>query len=123
MSDLELFAVLEAQWMAAACRRDRRSIESYLAPDFMSTTVGSDGVLMKRDEWLDYVCAATAQCSIHDVTVRRYGGAAVVNLILRFTGDWNSDFLITDLWIKFSDGWKVAHRHNSYPASAYTVNQ
>lgn len=122
MTTTQFFVDLENNWMAAAQRKDAEALENILGPDFKSTTVGSNGELMDRAAWIDYVCKAEATNRVHDVSVRTYGDTAVVNLMLEFTGDWNSDFLITDVWVKYQDDWKVVHRHNSYPSDAYTVN-
>ena len=121
MSDKELFTRLEEEWMAACGRKDVQAIDRYLASDFMATVVASNGELVTRSAWIDYVCKASATTRVHDVTVRRHGDMAVVNLMMDFSGDWNSEFLMTDVWLKDGDDWKVMHRHNSYPATAYTL--
>ncbi len=59
----------------------------------------------------------------HDFKFRIFGDTAIVNCRIDWKSTWNgqpwnSDFLMTDVWLKQKDGsWRIVARHSTYPAN------
>ena len=109
---------LSVAWMKAWKDNDMLFLENILAPDFRLLT--SELWIMPREQWLanipNYICE---EFQYRKQEVREYGNTAIVQSLTsqkaNFNGqDRSGDFLITDVWVKHTDGWKVVHRHISY---------
>ena len=109
---------LSIAWMKAWKNNDMPFLENILAPDFRLLT--SELWVMPREQWLanipNYICE---EFEYRQQEVREYGNTAIVQSFTsqkaNFNGqDRSGDFLITDVWVKHTDSWKVVHRHTSY---------
>ena len=109
---------LSVAWMQAWKDNDIAFLEKVLAPDFRLLT--SELWIMSREQWLanipNYICEEFA---FKEMEVREYGNTGIVQSVYfqkaNFKGqDRSGDFLITDVWVKHADGWKVVHRHTAY---------
>jgi ketosteroid isomerase-like protein len=109
---------LSVAWMKAWKDNDMAFLENILAPDFRLLT--SELWIMPKEQWLANVPKyACEEFQYKQQEVREYGNTAVVQSLTsqkaNFNGqDRSGDFLITDVWVKNADGWKVVHRHTSY---------
>jgi hypothetical protein len=112
---------LERTWMDAWCRRDRRTCDQILAPDFLLTS--ARGVLMSKDQWLEnamgpFVCdafewqelrvraLAPEVALVHGRALQRASVAGQ---------DWSGVFLVTDTWARRGGRWQVVSRHGTGP--------
>jgi ketosteroid isomerase-like protein len=115
---IEELKKLSVAWMQAWKDNDIAFLENILAPDFRLLT--SELWIMPREKWLanipNYICE---EFEFKEMEVREYGNTSIVQSFYfqkaNFNGqDRSGDFLITDVWVKHTDAWKVAHRHTSY---------
>lgn len=115
---IEELKELSVAWMQAWKDNDIAFLENILAPDFRLIT--SELWIMPREKWLanipNYICE---EFEFKEMEVREYGNTGIVQSFYfqkaNFNGqDRSGDFLITDVWVKHTDGWKVGHRHTSY---------
>ena len=115
---IEELKELSVAWMQAWKDNDIAFLENVLAPDFRLIT--SELWIMPREKWLsnipNYICE---EFEFKEMEVREYGNTAIVQSFYfqkaNFNGrDRSGDFLITDVWVKHTDEWKVVHRHTSY---------
>ena len=109
---------LSVAWMKAWKDNDMAFLENILAPDFRLLT--SELWIMPKEQWLANVPKYTCEeFQYRQQEVREYGDTAIIQSLTsqkaNFNGqDRSGDFLITDVWVKNTDGWKVVHRHTSY---------
>lgn len=103
--------------------RDRVGAERVVADDFALVLVAPARALMPRDRWLevleDYV---VHDYVIEEQIVNEEGDCAVVLHRVRMTatvlGEGRSGvFVISDVWRRRGDGWRVWQRHST-PLSA-----
>ena len=109
---------LSNDWMQAWKDNDMNFLENILAPDFRLLT--SELWVMPREKWLASVPIYKCHSFVYkQQEVRDYGNTAIVqssysqNATLNGE-DRSGDFLITDVWVKQNENWKVIHRHTSY---------
>jgi len=113
----------EKDWNEAILRQDSAAALRHLAQDYVLVGIRSTGANMAdRDAWLNTLTAMRIHSYHADVVrVRVHGDSAVVSM----KGDWhlelhgreiNENFLVTDVWSRTEDGWRVVLRHSSpYP--------
>lgn len=122
------FFALERDWMAAVQRRDTEKLEEILDPQFVCTSWSSVGELTSRQEYLGSVGSAEFGCFDISVDhVQQLGETAIVRCALRCDcllqeGQWNAEFLVTDVWIRVGDGWRAVSRHASVPLGHWPLN-
>jgi ketosteroid isomerase-like protein len=119
---VDLIRKSEQKWNEAILRRDVAAMDNFLADSYF-LAIGIEGkplVVVTRPQWLQTLKAYQLESqSIDDMQVRVYGDTAVVLMTYRQTGttpgnrDISGNFLLTDIWIKTSNGWRVAERHSS----------
>ena len=117
---------LERQWAAAIQRQDAAAMTGFLADEYF-LAIGVQGGPLKivpRAAWLDnlknYV---TKSWTVDDQQVHVYGDTAVVLMLASQEAtvggqDRSAQFVITDIWVKGPQGWRVAERHSSRPEPA-----
>lgn len=116
---------LEQQWNEAIDRRDAAAMERFLAPDY-ALIIGVRGQPLRvvpRDVWLKTLALYDIRSfSIDDFRVSIRGDVAVVTMLFTQDAvvgperrDRSAQFMITDIWVRYAGGWRVAERHSSRP--------
>jgi len=121
--DEALLRQAEKDWNGAIAAKDGTAALKFMADDYVLVGVRSTGSsAVDRQTWLKSLVAMRIFSYETEVTrVRVYGDSAVVSV----KGSWHvsfqgqevdENFLVTDVWTKRPDGWKVVLRHSSpYP--------
>lgn len=116
---------LEKRWADALKRRDEAQMEEFLADSYF-LAVGVQGqpvVVVPRKNWLENLKFYKIESlSIDDIKVNVYGDTAVVMMMWTQKAavgkdgiDRSAQFVLTDIWVKQKNGWRVAERHSSRP--------
>ncbi len=117
---------LENQWAAAIQRQDVGAMSNFIADGYF-LAIGAQGGKLRivpRAAWLETLKAyETKSFTFDDVQVHAYGGTAVVVMLCTQQAtvhgqDRSAQFVITDIWVKGENGWRVAERHSSRPEPA-----
>ena len=107
-------------WMEAAGRRDRSSLDRFLAHEF--TMVTNRGSLIDKAQWLENMLQRVGRDvtppEFLDVRVHVYGNTALMSSrnILRATfdgKDWSGELYLTDIWVRRDGRWQLVRRHAS----------
>ena len=113
---------LAHEWLDAARRRDRATLDRILAEDFLISGWQPEGRLADKDFYIaDCMIPVDIQEGSNKFDhwkVRRYGETAVVNCTLDIHAvvnghEWGAEVLVTDVWIREQDNWRVVTRHTS----------
>lgn len=114
----------EVAWLAALKDQNSRRLAILLHDEFTSTSARSSGEVLRKPEYL----SAALQMRICDyelwnVKIYPIDDLAVVKARLICHSEfWNrsihDDLLITDVWLRTTDGWKAVTRHSSNHISA-----
>ena len=113
---------LAHEWLDAARRRDRATLDRILADDFLISGWQPDGRLADKqyyiEDCLKPVDIQEGSYKYDRWQVRRYGETAVVNCILEIHAivggaKWGGVVLITDVWVREGELWRVVTRHTS----------
>ena len=119
----EQIVELEQQWAAAIQRQDAAAMSNFLADDYF-LAIGVQGGPLKivpRAAWLENLKNyETKSWTVDDQQVHLYGDTAVVLMLFSQQAtvggqDRSAQFVITDIWVKGPQGWRVAERHSSRP--------
>ncbi len=116
---------LEKKWNAAIQSQDVSRMGQFLADSyFLAVAVqGRSLQIVPRERWLENLKFYKIHShSIDDIKVNVYGDTAVVIMLFtqkatigRTPTDRSAQFLITDIWVRRKEGWRVAERHSSRP--------
>ena len=116
---------LEKQWNAAIQSQDVAGMSRFLADSyFLAVAIeGRPLQVVPRERWLENLKFYKIHShNIDDIKVNVYGNTAVALMLFaqkatvgRAQVDRSAQFLITDIWVKQNDGWRVAERHSSRP--------
>ena len=113
---------LAHEWLDAVPRRDRATLDRILAEDFLISGWQPEGRLADKQFYLE---DCLKPVDIHEGSyqfdrwkVRRYGDTAVVNCLLEIHAivggqRWGGEVIITDVWVRERDTWRVVTRHTS----------
>ena len=113
---------LAHEWLDAIRGRDRATLERILAEDFMISGWQPEGRIADREFYLaDCMIPVDIQEGSYKFDrwkVRMYGETAVVNCTLDIHAvvngyKWGGEVLITDVWIREQETWRVVTRHTS----------
>jgi hypothetical protein len=122
VNDQEVLA-REREWVRAIQFRDTESLNDVLDDEFTLISWASGGEkLTKADYIADLNGVELISCAIRDCITQIFDSTAVVRCLLvwqaRVAGQtWNSEFLITDVWVRRREKWRVVARHASLPCS------
>ena len=113
---------LEKKWNDGIRRQDFALMEQFLADGyFLATSLqGKPLQFAPRKGWLENLKFYKIQSSsIDEIKVNVYGETAVVLMLYtqkamvgRTPRDRSGQFVITDIWVKQKNGWRVAERHS-----------
>jgi ketosteroid isomerase-like protein len=109
----------ERDWLVALERRDLNTLDRVLAEDFTLTPWASAGEIITKREYLEEAkLARINKADVRGCATQVYGDMAIVKCHLHWMADyadmtWSAEFLITDVWVRFDDGWKAVTRHVS----------
>jgi ketosteroid isomerase-like protein len=113
---------LAHELLDAMRRRDRPTLERIIADDFIISGWQPDGRLADKKFYVDDAMRPVdiQEGSYHydNWQFRFYGDTAVVNCTLDIRAvvngyEWGGEVLITDVWIRDQDSWRVVTRHTS----------
>ena len=113
---------LAHEWLDAVGRRDRATLARILAEDFLISGWQPEGRLADKqfyvEDCLKPVDIQEGSYHFDRWKVRRYGDTAVVNCVLDIHAvvgghKWGGEVLITDVWVREQDTWRVVTRHTS----------
>jgi ketosteroid isomerase-like protein len=113
---------LAHEWLDAARRRDHATLDRILAKDFLISGWQPEGRLADKPYYIeDCLRPVDIQEGFYQFDrwqVRRYGETAVVNCILEIHAivegaKWGGEVLITDVWVREGEQWRVVTRHTS----------
>ena len=110
---------LELGWNAAMIHNDAEAIGRYMADDW--TIIGPDGSLSDKRSFLSLVASGDLTHDVmesHDVSVRVYGDAAVVNARGLSGGRYRGHAFrvverVSDVWIRQGGQWRCVLTHLS----------
>ncbi len=112
---------LEREWMSAWLNRDIQTCRNILDDSFILTS--ATGILVDKSEWLEKAAglfSATEFIWI-SISVRKIADTVAIahtksNQVATIGDkDWSGVFLMTDVWVKRADGWKVVARQGLGP--------
>lgn len=112
----EEFQRLEDEWVGIVERCDRSAAETFLAEDFVLSSVGGVSSSMSRTDWigaLPQIDTRSLAAEVEDV--RRYGEAAVVKARLRWAAtmggrDLSGEYVATDVFRLEEGSWRASWR-------------
>ena len=115
----------EKRWNAAIQKQDLPQMSTFLAESyFLAVAVqGRPLQIVPRERWLENLKSYRIHSyNIDDMKVGVYGDVAVVLMLITQNAtvgqpprDRSAQFLITDIWVRQKDGWRVTERHSSRP--------
>ncbi len=112
---------LETKWMKAWKNKNEEVVRELLADEFTLTSSITSGELIDKNGWIEKVLRKL-DCKdlyISKMRTRIYDRTAVLNIWLHQEvtvdgKDWDSDFLLTDIWIEKDRGWQAVLRHSTW---------
>lgn len=121
----EQLVALELEWIDAVRRRDAEALDRLLADDFLAGGGLPLGRLADKKLYTEDCLMPAEELSFsHEpMRVRVYGGAAVVNFVVRFKAvvagaEVGGAYLLTDVWAEGGGVWRAVMRHASALAAA-----
>jgi ketosteroid isomerase-like protein len=116
---------LEKRWNNAIQAQDLTQMSQFLADNYF-LAVGIQGrplQVVPRERWLENLKFYKIHShSIDDIKIQVNGNTAVVLMLFtqkatvgRPPTDRSAQFVLTDIWVKQKDGWRVTARHSSRP--------
>lgn len=114
---------LERRWADAFQRKDISALQGMMA-DGYALVIAVEGMplqVVPRDAWLesldDY---EIREAGVERIHVRIYDCVAVAVMLWRQSAsllgqDRSAVFMLTDIWVRVGDDWRLAERHSSRP--------
>ncbi|NUT00459.1 MAG: nuclear transport factor 2 family protein [Sphingomonas sp.] len=116
----ELIRALECEWRDALCAKDVDRLRTLIHPRFVLIGTRSTGpFVLTRDEWLDAIQKReliSIDLDIKDAVVfdQMMVGTIEAKWRVKYLGGEIEDcVLLTDVWVRDEDRWKVVRRHSS----------
>jgi ketosteroid isomerase-like protein len=115
-----LIEAVEGEWRDALCAKDMVRLKDLVHPEFVLIGTRSTGpFVMRRDDWLDAIQrrdVSSIKLRIQDalVTDNIMIGTIQARWSVRHAGKQFDDcVLLTDVWIREDDRWRVIRRHST----------
>lgn len=116
----EFIGALEREWRDALCAKDMDRLKSLIHPRFVLIGTRSTGpFVLSRDEWLDAIQKReliSIDLDIQDAVVLpevMIGTIAAKWRVKYLGGEIEDCVLLTDVWVRDDNRWKVVRRHSS----------
>jgi ketosteroid isomerase-like protein len=116
----ELIGALEREWRDALCAKDVDRLRTLIHPRFVLIGTRSTGpFILTRDEWLDAIHKReliSIDLDIRDAVIfdQVMIGTIEAKWRVKYLGGEIEDcVLLTDVWVKDDERWKVVRRHSS----------
>jgi ketosteroid isomerase-like protein len=116
----ELIGALEREWRDALCAKDVDRLRTLIHPRFVLIGTRSTGpFILTRDEWLDAIQKReliSIDLDIRDAVIfdQVMIGTIEAKWRVKYLGGEIEDcVLLTDVWVKDDERWKVVRRHSS----------
>ena len=116
----ELIGALEREWRDALCAKDVDRLRTLIHPRFVLIGTRSTGpFILRRDEWLDAIQKReliSIDLDIRDAVIfdQVMIGTIEAKWRVKYLGGEIEDcVLLTDVWVKDDERWKVVRRHSS----------
>jgi ketosteroid isomerase-like protein len=116
----ELIGALEREWRDALCAKDVDRLRTLIHPRFVLIGTRSTGpFILTRDEWLDAIQKReliSIDLDIRDAVIfdQVMVGTIEAKWRVKYLGGEIEDcVLLTDVWVKDDERWKVVRRHSS----------
>ena len=116
----ELIGALEREWRDALCAKDVNRLRTLIHPRFVLIGTRSTGpFILTRDEWLDAIQKReliSIDLDIRDAVIfdQVMIGTIEAKWRVKYLGGEIEDcVLLTDVWVKDDERWKVVRRHSS----------
>lgn len=116
----ELIGALEREWRDALCAKDVDRLRTLIHPRFVLIGTRSTGpFILTRDEWLDAIQKReliSIDLDIRDAVIfdQVMIGTIEAKWRVKYLGGEIEDcVLLTDVWVKDEERWKVVRRHSS----------
>lgn len=116
----ELIGALEREWRDALCAKDVDRLKSLIHPRFVLIGTRSTGpFVLTRDEWLDAIQKReliSIDLDIQDAVVLdevMIGTIGAKWRVKYLGGEIEDCVLLTDVWVRDENRWKVVRRHSS----------
>ena len=116
----ELIGALEREWRDALCAKDVDRLRTLIHPRFVLIGTRSTGpFILTRDEWLDAIQnreLISIDLDIRDAVIfdQVMIGTIEAKWRVKYLGGEIEDcVLLTDVWVKDDERWKVVRRHSS----------
>jgi SnoaL-like domain len=122
---LSTFSNLESNWLEAVRKRDISTLDGLLDESFVCTPWSSNGELLLRSEYLNEVKRTQFQsCGVEVLNVQMLESFAIVNCRVDCeyalgNSGWKAHFLVTDVWVRKGEDWKILNRHASIPNAGH----
>ncbi|CAN5219551.1 hypothetical protein BH09BAC2_BH09BAC2_10170 [soil metagenome] len=122
-TDHQVIIDLEKSFASAIQSQDTAQTKKFLSDTYF-LTIGVHGIplqIVLREQWLsglkDYV---TESFSHDDIKVNIYDNTAVAILLFSQKAtvrgqNRSGQFMLTDIWIKVGNDWRITERHSSRP--------
>ena len=114
---------LENELMRAFQSGDRPTLERIIDERFLLTSATSHGEQIDKRRYIDggLDLSHLESFRFHDFRVRHFGATAIVSVRLDWSStwagmQWDSDFILTDVWQRNGEAWQIVSRHSSYSA-------
>jgi|SRR5579871_1046016 len=114
---------LEQQWNSAIQHQDAAQMPRFLADSYF-LAIGAQGQPLQitaKQKWLETLPSYHIESfSFDDMQVHIYGSTAIVLMLYTQKAtvrgqDRSGQLVITDIWVKQSEGWRITERHSSRP--------
>ena len=114
---------LEKEWGTAIQNQDASQMNRFLSENYFLAKATADQTIAvtPRDAWLENLKIwMIASVQLNDISVHIYGETAIVLMLVTQKAtlrgqDRSGQLMVTDIWVRQADGWRVTERHIGKP--------